>query len=68
VLLPWWRGLHTYNVVVSSSLRNKGRVVKSGECIGQGCQILFVRFTKTGKNVPNQHTMYQTVIKFRKCS
>jgi hypothetical protein len=40
----------------------------------QGCQIFFVHDTQTGKNVPNEHKMYQMntkctkiVIKFPKC-
>jgi hypothetical protein len=30
----------------------------------QACQIFLVLDTKTGKNVPNEHKMYQMVIKY----
>jgi hypothetical protein len=30
----------------------------------QGCQVFLVHDTKTGKNVPNEHKMYQMVIKY----
>jgi hypothetical protein len=35
--------------------------------LAQGCQIFFVYDTKTGKNVPNEHKLYQLVTKYTKC-
>jgi hypothetical protein len=32
----------------------------------QGCQIFLVHDTKNGKNIPNEHEMYQIVIKYLK--
>jgi hypothetical protein len=33
----------------------------------QGCQIFMTHYTKTGKNVPNVHKMYQLVSKYTNC-
>jgi hypothetical protein len=35
-----------------------------GESAAQGCQIFFVQNTKTGENIPNDHTIYQMAIKY----
>jgi hypothetical protein len=32
----------------------------------QGCQIFSVQSTKTGKNIPNYHKLYQMSIKYNK--
>jgi hypothetical protein len=56
-----WAGLHAGRF---SGHAARGRRKALENRRGQGCQIFLVQHSKMGKNIPNDHKIYQMAVKY----